>query len=150
MLSVATGKALGCHEYHPLPCPCSLELITMSKVTIHRASEHPALGIAMRWFTDPVSKDRRWLLYGGPGFGYEILNDSGDKADEYDYLSLDEIRREYEGRAGHPDHDPDPYWAVENEGSANPKWLVAKFLPEPQYCQDEECPGYDQDEGEAP
>ena len=47
----------------------------------------------MRWFIDPVG-ERYWLLDNGPGWGWEILDDSGNAVPAGDgLLSLDDVRR---------------------------------------------------------
>ncbi len=62
------------------------------RVVIHRKQRSP-LGSPMRWLIDPVG-ERYWLLDNGPGWGWEILDDSGNAVPDSDgLLSLDEVRR---------------------------------------------------------
>lgn len=61
-------------------------------VVIHRAAPGP-LGGPARWFIDSDG-DRYWLLYHGPGWGWEVLDDAGNAVPDGDgLLAFDDIRR---------------------------------------------------------
>lgn len=58
---------------------------------IHRATPHPnGLG-ALPWVTDRRGV-RAWILYLGPGWGYELLDDDGRTIDD-GFIYLDDVRR---------------------------------------------------------
>lgn len=60
-------------------------------VVIHRAAPGP-LGMA-RWFVDPTG-ERYWLMYTGPGWGWELYDDSGNRPRGGDGLmTLEDVRR---------------------------------------------------------
>ena len=62
------------------------------RVVIHRAKPGP-LGTPCRWFIDPDG-ERFWLLDNGPGWGWEVLDDSGNAVPDGDgLLSLDDVRK---------------------------------------------------------